>query len=621
MPTPARFVCTAFVLAFGLLATTHAQSLLPPDPIPLDSLTTFRAPGANWQLARGVGGDPRREKALVALPGSGVLINVPSDAAKENLFTAWEHGDVELDLEFLLPAGSNSGIYLQGRYEIQLIDSWGKATPTAGDCGGIYQRWDATRPAGQQGYEGHAPRSNASRAPGLWQQLHIEFTAPRFDATGRKIANARFVRVALNGFVIHENVEVTGPTRGPAFADEKPTGPIMIQGDHGPIALRSLAVKRARPDQVGVTDVAYSLYRGEFRRIGEYDSQTPARSGGPGAFSPGSIETGGKGALVFRGSIDIPQAGNYAFRLDGAGVSRLTIDGQPVIVPLERTHQPGTAALTAGRHAFRLDVIHTAAGRPRFDLLVEGPGLAPQALTVREPTATPPSARRPLTLPVEARDRVQVLRGFVPFEPRKQLYAASIGSPAGVHYAYDFDTGALLRGWRGSFLDVFEMWDGRGINQLAKPTGPALTFGNKPLVALIEFAQGGGWPDRPESLWSSQGYTLEPDGQPVFRAALADIAVTDRVAAAADGRGLSRRLAFKGRLPDWSAWVLLADAPTIAPQPGGGGWIIGDREWYLDWPADAAQPAVLRSREGRMQLAVPLTNATLETPIAYNIVW
>jgi hypothetical protein len=129
-------------------------------------------------------------------------------------------------------------VYLQGRYEVQIFDSWGVEKPGFGDCGGIYQR-------GRDGerFEGHSPRENASRPPGEWQTFDIIFQAPRFDAAGGKTANARFVRVVHNGVVIHENVEVTGPTRAATFEDEKALGPLMLQGDHGPVAYRNIVVK------------------------------------------------------------------------------------------------------------------------------------------------------------------------------------------------------------------------------------------------------------------------------------------------------------------------------------------------------------------------------------------
>ncbi len=171
-----------------------------------------------------------------ASAGTGVLVNGPTGRTC-NLLSRIEHGDVEAHVEFMVPEGSNSGIYFQGRYEVQILDSWGKEEVNYGDCGGIYQRWNSQK---RQGYEGHAPRVNASRRPGEWQTFDVVFRAPRFDGDGNKVANARFVKVVHNGIVVHENVEVTGPTRAATFSDEVPIGPLMLQGDHGPVAYRNI---------------------------------------------------------------------------------------------------------------------------------------------------------------------------------------------------------------------------------------------------------------------------------------------------------------------------------------------------------------------------------------------
>ena len=147
--------------------------------------------------------------------GTGILVNLPD---KKNhgadLYTNFEHGDLDMELDYMMAKGSNSGIYLQGRYELQLEDSWGVKPPTFGNNGGIYQRWDESKPEAERGYEGYAPRQNAGRAPGLWQHLKVSFQAPRFDASGKKIQNAKIIRAELNGVVIHEDLELLGPTRG-----------------------------------------------------------------------------------------------------------------------------------------------------------------------------------------------------------------------------------------------------------------------------------------------------------------------------------------------------------------------------------------------------------------------
>lgn len=191
-----------------------------------------------WDVVGSVALDPGDPKKFVVQPGNGVMMNGESGRTVD-LMTRDEFGDVEAHLEFVVPQGSNSGVYFQARYEVQILDSWGVETPAHGDCGGIYQRWKDGR-----GYEGHPPRVNASRRPGEWQTFDVVFRAPRFDASGNKTANARFVKVIHNGVVVQENVEVTGPTRAAAYeTDERALGPLMIQGDHGPVAFRNVRVR------------------------------------------------------------------------------------------------------------------------------------------------------------------------------------------------------------------------------------------------------------------------------------------------------------------------------------------------------------------------------------------
>lgn len=199
-------------------------------------LSNFQSPTGAWQPAADVAlqaSDPRR---LAIAPGTGVIVNGAEGRTTDILTTA-EYADVRVSYEFCIPKNSNSGVYFMGRYEIQILDSHGVAQPKSSDCGGIYERW-----ANGKGFEGTPPRVNAARPAGEWQSVEAVFRAPRFDATGRKVENARFKRVTLNGVQIHENVEVTGPTRAARFDDERPYGPLMIQGDHGPVAFRKLKI-------------------------------------------------------------------------------------------------------------------------------------------------------------------------------------------------------------------------------------------------------------------------------------------------------------------------------------------------------------------------------------------
>jgi len=114
-----------------------------------------------------------------------------------------------------------------GEYEVQVLDSFGRKKVGAGDLGGLYGA--------------SAPKVNASKAPGEWQRFVIDFQAPRFEGN-KKTSNAKFARVTLNGETIHENVEMKGPTPSGVTGKEAPTGPIMFQGDHGPVAFRNIKI-------------------------------------------------------------------------------------------------------------------------------------------------------------------------------------------------------------------------------------------------------------------------------------------------------------------------------------------------------------------------------------------
>ena len=165
-------------LLFGLIVLHAPRAEAQPQELPiseqsLDSMDGFRSVSANWSIVGDVSADREIEHQISTSAGDGILVNVPSQQARENIIFDWEHGDIELELEFMMPKGSNSGVFLQGRYEIQMLDSWNVSRPAFSDAGGIYQRWDTDRPEGQQGYQGHPPQMNISRAPGLWQKFQI----------------------------------------------------------------------------------------------------------------------------------------------------------------------------------------------------------------------------------------------------------------------------------------------------------------------------------------------------------------------------------------------------------------------------------------------------------------
>lgn len=219
-----------------------------------DDLSAWRPNTGQWAVVRDATLAPGNEKLLATEPGTGAIFNGPAGKTV-NLFSRQEFGDVRAHVEFMVSKDSNSGVYFMGRYEVQVFDSWQKPSEYPGiECGGIYERWDEGRDP--KGFEGHSPRVNASKASGQWQTFDVVFRAPRFDKIGRKVANARFESVRHNGVLVHSDIELTGPTRAAAYNDEKPLGPLMLQGDHGPVAYRDLWVAPAGPNPFFAMDTA-----------------------------------------------------------------------------------------------------------------------------------------------------------------------------------------------------------------------------------------------------------------------------------------------------------------------------------------------------------------------------
>jgi hypothetical protein len=123
----------------------------------------------------------------------------------------------------------NSGVYVQGRYELQVLDSFG-LTGENNECGGIYQI--------------SQPRVNMCYPPLSWQTYDIDFVAPEFDGEGKKTKNAR-ITIRHNGVVIHDDLELPRGTPGGVSGESREPGPLFLQ-DHGnPVAFRNIWVVAA----------------------------------------------------------------------------------------------------------------------------------------------------------------------------------------------------------------------------------------------------------------------------------------------------------------------------------------------------------------------------------------
>ncbi len=174
------------------------------DGTDLSNWTKLDGGAPAWEVADG---------AMTVTAGEG-------DIVSKERFT-----DFLLHLEFMTPdmpdatgqAKGNSGVFLQGRYEIQVLDSYGIDVPGMGDCGAIYNQF--------------APLVNACKPPLEWQTYDAIFRAARVGESGEVEENAR-VTVLQNGIVIQNNVQIEGATGGATDSDAAQPGPLRLQ-DHG----------------------------------------------------------------------------------------------------------------------------------------------------------------------------------------------------------------------------------------------------------------------------------------------------------------------------------------------------------------------------------------------------
>lgn len=230
--TAMKLAAPVFALAFSLAWTANAA----------DPTTPFNGKNlSNWEMKqkpdkggnKWVTGEPRMSlddpKLLSVTGNEGAMVNLAARHGESwDIYSKQKWGSARIELDVMVPKGSNSGVYVMGEYEVQVFDSYGKEKPGAGDMGAVYGA--------------NPPPVNASKPPGAWQRYVIEYRAPQFDASGTKTANMKFIKIELNGQVLHQNLEMKGPTPSGVTGREAAEGPIMFQGDHGPVAYRNIRI-------------------------------------------------------------------------------------------------------------------------------------------------------------------------------------------------------------------------------------------------------------------------------------------------------------------------------------------------------------------------------------------
>ncbi len=285
-----RLGLTGLIVATGLAAGLAAEQLhpgvsparwrqhdvrrpKPPVVEPAESAVAARPPkdaillfsGANLDEWKSSHGGPAGWKVA-----GGILETVPGTGQIE---TKRAFGDIQLHIEWAAPnpphgsgqSRGNSGIFLMGQFEIQVLDSYKADTYSDGQAGAIYGQFP--------------PLFNASRPPGEWQSYDIAFRRPRFDASGKLLEPAR-VTLFHNGILVQNNEEPIGPTSWlkafPYSSEQGERGPIALQDHDHPVHFRNIWVRElperpaptasdlARPKIVTLPTTVLDQYAGQY---------------------------------------------------------------------------------------------------------------------------------------------------------------------------------------------------------------------------------------------------------------------------------------------------------------------------------------------------------------------
>ena len=597
------------------------KDYLPFSKLQLEDLSMFEVDTDNWNIVGDVYVDRTQDKILKTLPGKGILANIPKGGTNNgHLFTNFDHGDFEIELDVMMPVNSNSGIYFQGRYEVQLLDSWGVKEPTSGDMGGIYQRWDDARGKGNENFEGSSPKINASKSPGLWQHFKIIFHAPRFDASGNKTRNATFQEVWLNGVLVQENVEVTGPTRSSAYEDEKARGPLMIQGDHGPVALKNINYKKYEDEKLTLTDMYMTEYESNSDSIIDFDTLTVVRNIRADSISAKMV-TGDRvqRILKYDGQMDIPNSGTYLFDVGVNNGGALLIVGQDTVVDLNGSYSLetpgiGEVELAKGKLPFTFIYNKHNPWNIGFKMDVEGPEM--QKIPLNAKNSLGSSNRTEENILINVGDEPVMQRGFMMHDGEKRTHCIAVGTPEKVNFSYDLSRESILQVWEGDFLDVTQMWHSRGTNQLAVPKGFSVAFHGDPDFMILE-NKDTVWPDSiPSNIKYKQiGYEIGDNGIPVFLHQIEGTSTSNTFKPSENGRGLTRTIAIEGKE---DIWHKIAEGESIQKLEDGT-FIINDESYFVDFSGNNDLDPIIRQSNGKDELLLRIPAG--RGNITYNIIW
>lgn len=546
------------------------------SPVPLKDLSSFENSGSNWAVKGGVSIHPAKNESAKTQNGEGVLIGTAGTAINTKI----KAQDLRMYAEFMFSPGAEGNIILPGGQRIRLADNKQKE-PSALTSGFI----------------GQFPTQNAAKAPGLWQSIELAY-----DASVSTVKNsARLNSLKLNDVIVLESVYL------PLSKSITEAQSIGLEVTKGTIAFRNIGYQLLNDlKPLTLSNLSYKLYSDkwdakEYSKLdkeGKTTSLTQEVTNGMREFH-----------LVYEGEMVAEEDGDYVFTTIYSGpILTLDIDGKTIVEGGESTSQEshvGTANLTKGTHRFKIHYSRFPWRQPALGLRVQKPGIRQYDLHIL--SSLPEPEPKPY-IGVTPELRPEMVRSFIllPGEKYKRTHCLSVGSPTGWSYTMDLNRGALVQAWKGQFANVTEMWYERGEPQLLEPAGLKVPVSGKSSIAMLENDKSA-WPDSANVNY--QGYSLDPQGFPSIRYAIASATVSDHITASTDA--INRTIEVKGS-PSGSLYSLLASGKNI--QMVEKGLYQVDDRYYIQ--IDKKAKVVLRTSGDNQELLLPVSGSA-----SYSMFW
>lgn len=610
----------SFLLLFSILRiASYAQK-----QIGEKDFSSFKSQPSNWSIVSDVNINSSNNTLFNVVKGQGILINQLVDGKGEDLISNFEHNDLELEFEFMLTKNSNSGVYLMGNYELQLADSWGKSKITFADCGGIYERWDESKPESQKGYEGIKPRENASKAPGLWQKVKLSFSAPEF-VSGKKTTNAVIKYVYLNGALIHENVQLTGVTRG-ALSEERPAGPLRFQGDHGSVAFRNIFYQSFTKKFLNWKQpLNFKIYESIKNEKIDLSKLKVVETGKIDKLSKDIIIQDNNFAIEYEGIIDTPEQGEYTLDLLKNGATKIIVNDQEIVKFQKSFIWDGPFKtkinLVKGENKLKIYYLKTDQwANASIGVFIYGNGYSKSILHDANSLVTDPKTP---AINLNPTDKIIVNRSFVNDKfGKKTTHAASIGFPGGINLSINPEKLSLIQLWKGSFLEMNNAWEGRGGESVLPAGGAVIMAKNIPTVAFLD-SQNQTWPDSLQldnkGEFKFLNYKILANAVS-FNFKYKNLTIEEIYSAENGNSILTKTINIKGDGNVANAYLLFESASQILDQKDGN-YIIGDKEYFLKLKDAKSIAPTIRTQSNSKELIVPIKLVNGSFSVSYSYIW